>query len=125
MKYISILALFLVLLSSCSKEDQEEIDDQIIRDYLAKNQLQASEHASGLYFMITKEGHGNHPDINSTVKVKYKGYLTDGSVFDHTSGNETIEFPLKNLILHNPTPFLLVDLHDNQSRNLYRVPFLL
>ena len=98
MRYLIIFSLFFIFLSSCKKDDQAQIDDEIIRQYLEENNIQATKHDSGLYYLITKEGSGDHPDINSVVKVKYKGYLTNGSVFDQTHGSETITFPLKNLI---------------------------
>ena len=99
MRYLIIFSLFFIFLSSCNKDDQAQIDDEIIRQYLEEHNIQATKHDSGLYYIITKEGSGDdHPNINSTVEVKYKGYLTDGSVFDQTNGSNTITFPLKNLI---------------------------
>jgi FKBP-type peptidyl-prolyl cis-trans isomerase FkpA len=98
MRYLIIFSLFFIFLSSCNKEDQAQIDDEIIRQYLEEHNIQATKHDSGLYYIITKEGSGDHPNINSTVEVKYKGYLTNGSVFDQTQGSNTITFPLKNLI---------------------------
>ena len=53
-------------------------------------------HSSGVYYSISNEGYGGHPSYNSIVKVSYKGYLTDDSVFDETK--TPIEFPLYNLI---------------------------
>ena len=98
MRYLIIFSLFFFFLSSCNKDDQAQIDDEIIRQYLEEHNIQATKHDSGLYYIITKEGSGDHPNINSTVEVKYMGYLTNGSVFDQTQGSETIIFPLKNLI---------------------------
>ncbi len=99
MKYILLLPI-LFLLISCNKENnsQAELDDQIIRDYLAENNIDATKHSSGLYYDITVEGTGDHPTANSTVTVRYKGYLTDNSVFDQTEGNSTATFGLTSLI---------------------------
>jgi FKBP-type peptidyl-prolyl cis-trans isomerase len=55
--------------------------------------------ASGLYYIITQEGTGDHPTLQSTVKVRYKGYRLNGDVFDQTSGTSTATFPLTQLIL--------------------------
>lgn len=38
--------------------------------------------ASGLQYMVMKEGTGEKPTADSTVKVHYHGTLTDGTVFD-------------------------------------------
>lgn len=99
MKYLLFLPVLLFLLS-CNKDDnpQADIDDQIIRDYLSENNIDATKHSSGLYYTITVEGAGEHPSANSTVTVRYKGYLTDGTVFDQTQGTETATFGLTSLI---------------------------
>ncbi|MBT3210227.1 MAG: peptidylprolyl isomerase [Bacteroidetes bacterium] len=98
MKKLFYLGLFILAFSSCEKETQSEIDEQKIKSYLTENEIDATAHDSGIYFIITKEGTGGSPNISSSVEVNYKGYLTDGSVFDETSGNSAI-FPLQNLIL--------------------------
>ena len=101
-----LLTLFLAVLSlstlSCLKgdspEEQLEIDIQKIKDYLVANNLTATETPSGLHYIITQEGTGSNPNLQSNVTVKYKGYLLDGMVFDQTSGSATATFPLANLI---------------------------
>jgi FKBP-type peptidyl-prolyl cis-trans isomerase len=70
-----------------------------IEGYLTDNNLTATATPSGLYYNITQEGSGGHPNLQSTVTVKYKGYRLNGKVFDETIGNNTATFPLKNLIL--------------------------
>lgn len=85
MKNQFILFLLLIgLASSCS--DQGAIDDQEIMDYLAANNLTAEKTEDGIYYITTVEGDGNFPNINNTVTVNYKGYLTDGTVFDENDG---------------------------------------
>ena len=98
MKYILFIPVLLILLS-CNKDDsQAEKDDQIIRDYLSDNNIDAIKHSSGLYYTITVEGDGDHPNANSTVTVRYTGYLTDGTIFDQTDGSSTATFGLSSLI---------------------------
>ena len=90
MKYLTFLTVLIVIFSACKKEEsQADKDDAIIQQYLSDNNIQATKDASGLYYVITEEGTGDHPDINSEVTVRYKGYLTNGTVFDQTSGNST------------------------------------
>ncbi len=99
MKYLTFLTVLIVIFSACKKEEsQADKDDTIIQQYLSDNNIQATKDASGLYYVITEEGTGDHPDINSEVTVRYKGYLTNGTVFDQTSGNSTATFPLSGLI---------------------------
>ncbi len=61
-------------------------EDRLITNYLTENNLTAERTASGLYYIITQEGDGNFPNLNSEVTVSYKGtLLEDGSVFDSRS----------------------------------------
>lgn len=99
-----LLALGSLSFLSCKKDkiltpaEQLQVDIKIIEDYIAKNGLITQSTPSGLHYVITKAGFGNNPTINSTVKVQYKGYFTDGSVFDGTNPNEQATFPLTGVI---------------------------
>ncbi|HOY06747.1 MAG TPA: FKBP-type peptidyl-prolyl cis-trans isomerase [Saprospiraceae bacterium] len=97
-----MLAAFSLTTMSCLKdnspEKQLEDDIQAIKNYLTDHGLTAIERPSGLHYIITQEGTGGNPSPLSTVTVKYKGYLLDGTVFDQTSGTETATFALDGLI---------------------------
>jgi FKBP-type peptidyl-prolyl cis-trans isomerase FkpA len=79
-----LFGLLVLLLVSCKKDttSQAEIDEAIIQQYIKDNNLEATRHYSGLYYIINKIGIGDSPNTNSYVKVNYTGYLTDGTVFD-------------------------------------------
>ena len=85
-KLFAFIFLLLVI-ASCDTDttDYGPIDKKIIEDYLAANSLTAQSTSSGLYYIIDKPGGANHPNINSVVVAKYKGYLVDGTVFDQTT----------------------------------------
>ena len=101
MKLVQSIALIgLLLISfSCKKDDDDQsaIDDKIIKDYIAENSLDAEPTGTGLYVVINKEGSGFNPSQNASVTVFYKGYFTDGDVFDET-GSEPISFRLDQVI---------------------------
>lgn len=55
--------------------------------------------ASGLQYKVIKVGTGKQPTADSTIKVHYKGQLTDGKVFDNSfDRGEPIEFPVGKVI---------------------------
>ena len=96
--FCCLMAGALLTANGCKDEDQGEIDRAIILNYIATNNLTAVEHESGIFHVITVPGTGGSPTLSSNVKVKYRGYFTDNVTFDETTGNNTIEFPLQNLI---------------------------
>jgi len=100
MKYFIGALILAIGVSSCSKkktEEQAATDDMIIRNYIETNNLTAISNENGLYHIIDEEGTGDSPNRFSTVTVAYKGYLTDGTVFDESS-EEGITFGLQNVI---------------------------
>jgi FKBP-type peptidyl-prolyl cis-trans isomerase FkpA len=99
-KHIPFAVALILLISSCNKKiDQTEADDQAINSYLTSNNLTATKDPSGLYWIMTAEGTGTSPTAASTVEVKYKGSLLNGTVFDQTAADKTFTYPLSGLIL--------------------------
>lgn len=99
MKNVLFLILPILLFVSCDKEErQAQKDEDIIRSYVEDNNLTATRHESGMYYIIEKEGSGGHPDLNSRVTVRYHGYFLDGSLFDETMGTNSVKFDLSTLI---------------------------
>lgn len=104
MKY-SLIALVLTLFMSCAK-DKTEITESIdyvatnekeIVDYIAKNKLTATKTDSGLYYVVNEAGTGAQPTASSNVTVAYKGYFTNGSIFDQSNASG-ISFGLNQVI---------------------------
>jgi FKBP-type peptidyl-prolyl cis-trans isomerase len=102
MKQLLSALLVLILFVSCSKENNATVDyaskNEIeIKDYIAKNNLTAQRTATGLYYVITNPGTGIQPSATSNVTVAYKGYYTNGVVFDQSSA-AGIAFGLNQVI---------------------------
>ncbi|HEY8387602.1 MAG TPA: FKBP-type peptidyl-prolyl cis-trans isomerase [Parasegetibacter sp.] len=55
---------------------------QVLKDYIASNNINANQAESGIFFEMLKEGTGATIDSGNYVSVLYKGTLLDGSVFD-------------------------------------------
>ncbi|MCD6012271.1 MAG: hypothetical protein K0Q79_2133 [Flavipsychrobacter sp.] len=62
--------------------DQSVIDDKIIQDYLAKNNIQATKTASGLYYVMKQKGLGPNAAPGKKVTMNYTGMTLDGNIFD-------------------------------------------
>ncbi len=61
---------------------------QQIEEYLKANSLSGEQTtSSGLVYLIENPGGDEKPGVKDQITIHYKGYLTDGTVFDQTKGN--------------------------------------
>jgi FKBP-type peptidyl-prolyl cis-trans isomerase FkpA len=102
MKRVLLFLLVSLMSLHCKKDDdqnqsQTEIDNEIILKYIADNELDAMNVGSGLYYVNEETGTGENPDPSSTVRVAYRGYFTNGEVFDQ-SNEAGISFGLNQVI---------------------------
>jgi FKBP-type peptidyl-prolyl cis-trans isomerase len=83
MKYaiLTILASIFIF-QACETGDPYEKEKLAIQEYLTSHNLTVSPLASGLYYIEIKAGTGITPPYGATVKVKYTGSYTDGTIFD-------------------------------------------
>ena len=102
MKKLASVLTFLILFS-CSLDDVDDPKDYTaeneaeIQAYLEDNNLIAQKSASGLHYIIDVEGTGEKPTPSDNVTVAYKGYFTNGQVFDQSDTNG-ISFNLNQVI---------------------------
>ncbi len=86
MKRIFLLLLVALTAVQCNDDDdsvdQAAIDNEIILQYIADNDLDAQDIGRGLYFVDEETGTGENPTASSTVRVAYRGYFPSGQVFD-------------------------------------------
>lgn len=84
------LCLFCValLLANCFKDKNDCVprdivapstEQQALTDYITSHSINATRHASGLYYQIIQGGSGNHPAICSSIKVGFTGRLVSGA----------------------------------------------
>jgi len=116
MKKIFALSIIALLVYGCSKKNDftgqqqncnydscavkaPSSEIQAVKTYLTNNSITATQHCSGLFYRVETVGTGAVvPTACSYISVKYKGSLTNGNVFDQTTGSNTLDFPLNNLI---------------------------
>ena len=93
-----LFALSLVFIMACNKEtDYAAENEQEILTYIEENNLTAQKSSSGLYYVIENLGTGAQPTSTDNVTVAYKGYFTNGNVFDE-SDSSGISFNLQQVI---------------------------
>lgn len=98
MKKIVFSLLVIISALGCSKDktDQDQVDREIILQYIADNNLNAIEGEQGLFYVIDDPGTGDPCYSNSTIKTNYDGYFTNGESFD---GGTIDNFSLTNAIV--------------------------
>ena len=95
MKYLFFIGVLTLVFGSCEdKKTTYETDDELIQDYLAKANINATKHESGLYYIIEEEGNGAHPTYYDNIVVNYYGYYVDSTSFDEGT---SVDFPLSHL----------------------------
>ena len=101
----NLLVIFIVIfISSCQSDDGGNItidyteqNETEILNYINDNNLETQKSNSGLYYIIQEQGEGSHPTTSSNVTVKYKGYYSNGNVFDESDG-AGVTFNLQRVI---------------------------
>lgn len=94
MRKVLLFAMLLPLLAGCLNDDDyvdyAALDEEIISEYLAENNIQAERHSSGVYYKVINQGDGtsigDDPQTDEKITFSYKGYLTNGTVFDDSKG---------------------------------------
>lgn len=106
MKFIAAIFTAAVVLGACKKKTEgctltpgttvaTAAEEKVVTDYLTANSITAVElDNSGLYYAIDAAGTGAKPGMCNTVVAKYKGKLSNGTVFDETTGTSTASFTL-------------------------------
>lgn len=101
-----LLAFISLLFVSCLSDSNSNIpapidyrvqNEKEITDYIAKNNLEAKKSETGLYYIINEPGTGKQPISTSDVRVAYKGYFTNGNIFDQSDASG-ISFNLQQVI---------------------------
>ncbi len=64
------------------KERLKPMDEATLQEYFTKNGIKPQKSASGLYYVIQKQGSGANIQKGQEVAMKYTGKLLDGTPFD-------------------------------------------
>lgn len=75
--------------------DETLVSEIELNKYFEDNNIKPKATASGLNYVVTKEGNGEKPQVGTLIKVHYTGKLLDGTVFDSSvTRNEPFQFVL-------------------------------
>lgn len=110
-------------------EDERKTAEKEAKERIAANEIALKEFvsgqttASGIKYIVIKEGIGNMPTATSNVKVHYTGTFTNGKVFDSSvQRGEPIDFPLNQVI---PGWTEAVQLMKEGSKYKFYIPYIL
>lgn len=86
-------------LAKMEEKDKARIDEEVtlIEAYIEENNIKAQPTEEGVYVEIIEPGAGEKAQAGQQVKVDYKGYVFDGTVFD-----TSIEEEAKAAGVYNP-----------------------
>jgi FKBP-type peptidyl-prolyl cis-trans isomerase FkpA len=100
---IPVLIAMVAAVPGCSKDkscspNPPSSEAPQITAYAVANGINATAHASGLYYEIISQGSGESPSANSNVYITYTGKLLNGTVFDQQNTVNVKGWPLSGLI---------------------------
>jgi FKBP-type peptidyl-prolyl cis-trans isomerase FklB len=106
----AVALLALVVLPGCEEESGKPVANEPVREGVSRGQINKKKGeeflaenkkkpgvkttASGLQYLVLKEGTGKKPELNDGVVVHYHGTSIDGTVFDSSvDRGEPFELP--------------------------------
>ncbi|MCD1654409.1 peptidylprolyl isomerase [Treponema zuelzerae] len=101
------------------EQSRKSVVDAIMKKWPA-----AKQSASGVYYHITKEGSGAGVQVGQTLKMKYKGYLLDGTVFDDSDMHAPLEFQVGRGQLIPGFDSQALEMKKNEKRTIVIPPEL-
>ncbi len=92
MLYGLFFAAFVMVFASCTSEEPDKVaadDRKKILEYIRDKGLEdeAIEHESGLFYVMDDPGTGNHPKLDSWIRISYTGKFLDDEVFEYREGD--------------------------------------
>ncbi len=70
---------------------QVQIDEKLLQEYFAKNNIKAEKTPSGVYYTISAPGTGENIAKGKTASIMYTGKLLDGKTFDSNIGKDALK----------------------------------
>jgi FKBP-type peptidyl-prolyl cis-trans isomerase FkpA len=107
MKRILFIAVLVFSLAGCSKDDcsydecgvvAPAAEIQSVQSYLSSNSISATQHCSGMFYIIDQQGSGEKATACGGITLHYEGKLTNGNVFDSTKVNDPAAFVLTKTV---------------------------
>jgi FKBP-type peptidyl-prolyl cis-trans isomerase len=102
-KFLLTSLIIVLLFNSCSK-DKGCVQNPVSAEkasmvaYCSTNNINYTEHSSGILYEIITPGASIRPTLDSKVFMYYTGKLLDGTTFDYQADPTKTGWQLKNLI---------------------------
>lgn len=91
-------APLLITVTTLAERSQAERDENLIKAFLQRNNLNATRDDSGVYYIINQPGNGQEINAGSTVYPFYSGRLLDGIEFESNKADTTVNYALKSRV---------------------------
>ncbi len=110
MKQLVWITCSILFLTACKKDTSKceftesavtatSSERTYLENYLATNSITAIQHSSGVFYTVNSTGTGGRANVCSVIRVKYSGYLFNGTLFDYYTASSGISFVLGQLIV--------------------------
>lgn len=99
---VIICCVFLFVLGSCStySDQEKELFDEQIQEYIDKENVEMEKLENGMYYTILSEGSGDRfIQLNDQVTFSYTGSFLNGEVFQVIPEENPLNFRVKELII--------------------------
>lgn len=83
-KWLVPFGILLLSISCLKSDNQWEKEQELLRQYIAANNITVEPTASGLYFVEIEEGTGPAVEANDYLVIQYTAQLLSGYIFDTT-----------------------------------------
>ncbi|UXX78691.1 FKBP-type peptidyl-prolyl cis-trans isomerase [Reichenbachiella carrageenanivorans] len=126
---LAIFALVAIILPGCIEdsdyEKQQQESDQLIKDYITSNNIEAEKSNNGVYYeALTSNPDGELPKIGDVMKVKYELRTLDGKLLESHMTDSTLLRFSSNAVIPSGVNYGLDILREGEKIRCYLPSYL-
>lgn len=90
--FTAVLLLLALLAAPCLAAPAQTADEKKAEAEITRNEARAKRTASGLRYVVLRQGKGERPDRGQRIEAHYVGRFLDGRIFDQSLGRAPFAF---------------------------------